>query len=387
MTTRLATKAPAGNTASAIDRAWSLSRQFSRSAAEHDRAGKLPVENFKALADAGLLSLTVPRDAGGEGAGLALAAEVIGILARGEPSTALVLAMHYINHAVVILNWPASFRDRLRRDSLAGGGLINALRVEPELGTPARGGLPATIARRGDGGWSLSGHKIYSTGIPVLGWLAVWARTDEADPRTGAFLVPTNVPGIEIRPTWRQLGMRATESHDVILNDVQIPLDHAVDVRRPTAWARADGELAWTTLLIGALYDGIARAAQDWLAGFLRSRVPSNLGASLATLPRVQEAMGEIEALLIANRRLLRSVAEDADRGLPPASTESGIVKSIVTTNAIAAVEIALKLTGNHGLAQGNPLERHYRDVLCGRIHTPQDDVVRIAAGKLALSI
>lgn len=370
----------------AVDRAWSLSRQFAETAAEHDRLGKLPAGNFTALANAGLLSLTVPREAGGEGAGLALAAEVIGILAQGEPSTALVLAMHYINHAVVILNWPTALREQLRRDSLAGRGLVNALRVEPELGTPARGGLPGTVARKVDGGWSLSGHKIYSTGIPVLGWLAVWARTDEAEPRTGTFLVPAGTAGIEVRPTWHQLGMRATESHDVILRDVRIPLDHAVDIRRPAEWARNDGELAWTTLLIAALYDGIARAGRDWLSFFLRNRVPSNLGASLATLPRVQEAVGEIETLLVTNARLLRSVAEDADRGLPPTATESGLVKSIVTTNAIAAVEIALKLSGNHGLAQGNPLERHYRDVLCGRIHTPQDDVVRIAAGKLALA-
>jgi len=370
----------------AIDRAWSLSRQFAQTAADHDRSGKLPAGNFTALANAGLLSLTVSREAGGEGAGLALAAEVIGILAQGEPSTALVLAMHYINHAVVILNWPAAFRERLRRDSLAGRGLINALRVEPALGTPARGGLPATIARQVEGGWQISGHKIYSTGIPVLGWLAVWGRTDEVEPRTGTFLVPATAPGIEIRPTWQQLGMRATESHDVILREVFIPQDHAVDIRLPAAWSRVDGELAWTTLLIGALYDGIARGARDWLVQFLRHRTPSNLGASLATLPRAQEAVGEIEGLLATNARLLRSVAEDTDRGLPPNAIESGLIKSTVTTHAIAAVEIALKLSGNHGLAQGNPLERHYRDVLCGRVHTPQDDVVRIAAGKLVLA-
>lgn len=381
-----ATALPSRDTAGVVDTAQALSRLFAETAAADDRSGQLPVANFRALGDAGLLSLTVPVEAGGHGAGLALAAEIIGIIAQGEPSTALVLAMHYISHAVVIRRWPAAFRDRLRRDSLAGGGLVNALRVEPELGTPARGGLPATIARQIDGQWSISGHKIYSTGIPVLGWLAVWGRTDEAEPRIGTFLVPAGTEGVEIVPNWNQLGMRATESHDVILRDVRVPLDHAVNIRVAAEWSRADGELAWTTLLIGALYDGIARAGKAWLVHFLQNRVPSNLGASLATLPRIQEAVGEIEALLVTNAHLLRHAGEETDRGTPPSATESGLLKSIITTNAIKAVEIALKLSGNHGLAQGNPLERHYRDVLCGRVHTPQDDAVHIAAGKQALA-
>jgi alkylation response protein AidB-like acyl-CoA dehydrogenase len=63
---------------------------------------------------------------------------------------------------------------------------------------------------------------------------------------------------------------------------------------------------------------------------------------------------------------------------------ESGLVKFNVTANAIRAVELALELTGNHGLSRRNPLERHHRDVLCSRIHTPQNDSILLAAGQLA---
>ena len=66
---------------------------------------------------------------------------------------------------------------------------------------------------------------------------------------------------------------------------------------------------------------------------------------------------------------------------------ESNIVKLTVTNNAVTAVEEALSLTSNHGLSRNNPLERHYRDVLCGRVHTPQDDATRVAAGRLALNL
>jgi len=63
------------------------------------------------------------------------------------------------------------------------------------------------------------------------------------------------------------------------------------------------------------------------------------------------------------------------------------VIKLTVTNNAVAAVEDALSLTGNHGLSRANPLERHYRDVLCGRVHTPQDDSTRIGLGRAALGL
>ncbi|HEX2012354.1 MAG TPA: acyl-CoA dehydrogenase family protein, partial [Roseateles sp.] len=142
---------------------------------------------------------------------------------------------------------------------------------------------------------------------------------------------------------------------------------------------------AWMVVLLGTLYDAVARAARDWLLAFLNRRSPSGLGASLATLPRVQEHVGEIEAPLRSNRVLLDDGAARVDAEHAPAARDSGLLKYSVTGNAIRAVDLALQLTGNHGLARQNPLERHYRDVLCSRIHTPQDDSVLGAAGLAAL--
>ena len=129
-----------------------------------------------------------------------------------------------------------------------------------------------------------------------------------------------------------------------------------------------------------------ARRATGWSA-FCKTRVPANLGAPLATLPRMQEVLGGIEARLAVNARLIDSFADEFDDGVPLSAIESNILKLTVTNNAVAAVEDALSLTGNHGLSRANPLERHYRDVLCGRVHTPQDDTTRIAAGRLALGL
>ncbi|MEH3107899.1 MAG: acyl-CoA/acyl-ACP dehydrogenase [Sphingomonas fennica] len=359
-------------------------------AEEHDRAGTFPAANFALLARHGLIGLTVPQALGGQGAGLADALRVLAAVARGDPSTALILYMTYAYHAqpARARSWPAHIYERLAREAVAGGGLIGGLRVEPELGTPVRGGLPATVARRTATGWALSGTKIYSTGSTGLAWYSVWAKTDEASARVGNFLVAAGSPGITIVPAWDHLGMRATVSHEVRFEETPIPADHAVDVRAPDGWTPQPGDTQglWNALAIPTIYDGAARAARDWLATYLNERTPANLGAPLATLPRVQEKFGEIEALLQVNRTLIRSAAEQAEAGDPPSASQANVVKQVATGNALRAVQIGLELTGNPGLSRSNPLERHYRDVLCARIHSPQDDTILIAAGRAGLA-
>jgi len=357
-------------------------------AAMHDRAGSFPHDTLADLRRIGVLALTVPRRLGGGGAGLARAAEVVGTLGRADPATALVLAMQFIQHALIHRPdsaWPRALADRIGEEAVAAGALINALRVEPELGTPSRGGLPATLARRDGDGWRVSGRKVFSTGAPGLAYGAVFVRTDEAVPRTGTVLVPMDAPGVRIEETWDQLGLRASGSHDTVFEEVWVPGDHAVDLRPPEAWRPDPWQQAWSCALLAALYDGVARAAQDWFVAYLRTRAPGSLGAPLASLPRFQEAVGETERVLAVNARLAAGLAEEVDAGHPPPPRDSGFVKLTVTEAAIDIVQRAAALSGNAGLSRGNPLERHLRDVLCARIHWPQADAVLTAAGKAAL--
>ncbi|GAO21893.1 acyl-CoA dehydrogenase [Alicycliphilus sp. B1] len=100
--------------------------------------------------------------------------------------------------------------------------------------------------------------------------------------------------------------------------------------------------------------------------------------------------MGRIEALLLSSRRLLAGLAQDVDAGTPVGAVgavDGGLLKAVVMRNAVDAEQEALALTSNHGLSRRNPLERHLRDVLCGRVHTPQDDSVHVAAGRVALNL
>ncbi len=373
-----------------FERALLLASRFADRAAAHDRDGSFPFQNFKELSEAGLLALTVPAALGGGGAGARDAARILGLLGKADPSTALVLSMHYIQHLVMARSarWPGRLARKLAAETVEGIALINALRVEPELGSPARGGLPSTTARRTETGWRLTGRKIYSTGAPILKWYAVWAKTDEVETRVGLFLVPAGLPGTRIIETWDHLGLRASGSYDVIFEDVVFPLEYEIDVRKPEEWQTPDFTQATIhAVFIAAIYDGVARAARDWLIEFLKNRVPANLGAPLATLPRAQESLGAIEARLIVNARLIEGFSADFDDGVLLSAAESNVIKLTVTNNAVSVVEDALSLTGNHGLTRANPLERHYRDVLCGRVHTPQDDATRVGIGRSALGL
>ncbi|MBP2300770.1 acyl-CoA dehydrogenase family protein [Azospirillum picis] len=381
--------------APAVDEALiaGLAADFALRAAEHDAAASFPFENFERLQAAGLLALVDPRAAGGKGGGLGDALAVVGGIARGEPSTALVLVLQYVIHNQLQRSpaWPERLRDRIAASAASDGALINLLRVEPELGTPHRGGLPATVARKVPGGWRLSGTKIYSTGIPALAWLGVWARSEGDEPLVGTWVVPRGAglaeQGIEVRETWNHIGMRASGSHEVVFHDVFVPDGHVGELRPPAGWAAPDAVgTAWMSTLFSGVYDGIARAARDWLVGFLHARKPTALGAALATVPRLQEALGGIEALLLTNRVLLRSLAAAVDGQSPPPPSESLLVKYTVTSNAIEAVARALEVTGNPGLSRDNPLERHHRDVLCARVHAPQNDMILTGAGRAALA-
>ncbi|MEH2056599.1 MAG: acyl-CoA dehydrogenase family protein [Nostoc sp.] len=375
-----------------LDLADSLAADFATRAAIHDRNSSFPFENFDALHKAKLLSLTVPVEFGGQAVGYTTACQVIEKIASGDPSTALVLTMHYLQHASAARHrrWHPTVYEKLCRESVQGIALLNAARVEPELGTPARGGLPGTIAKGTSDGWLITGHKQYTTGSPILRYFVVWARTDDDEPQVGSFLVPRDIPGVKIVETWDHLGMRATGSHDLILEDAYIPTEYALDVRPVKLWSKTDPlMLAAGSLFLSALYQGVATAARDWLVDYLNERSPTNLGASLATLPHFQTSVGEIEALLYANHRLIYSLAADIDKGEhePNLNLQAQTVKYLATSNAIRAVKIGLKLIGNPGLSKKNPLERHYRDVLCSRIHTPQDDVICLSLGKSALKI
>jgi alkylation response protein AidB-like acyl-CoA dehydrogenase len=372
--------------------AESVAAEIATRADRHDREGSFSQANIDALWAAGIGSLTLAERFGGAGTDLRTVARAVRAIGSGDASTALVWVMHLIYLRVLAgeeFGTAPAVRDRIFASSLTGPALINALRVEPELGTPARGGVPATTARRTGDGWLLNGRKIFSTGSHGLRWMVVWATTedDPEGPRTGPFIVPAGAAGITIEETWDHLGMRASASHDVLFSDTPVPLDHAaglVPAGEPDTGLRTPQIMGTMILLLLAVYDGVAWAARNWLVQYLNERTPTNLGKPLASLPRFQAAVGEMDALLQANEWILDGLAADLDAG-GHAAGRAGLAKVVVARNVIAVAEQAVALIGNPGLTRHNPLQRHLRDALCSRIHSPQDDTILTTAGRMSL--
>jgi alkylation response protein AidB-like acyl-CoA dehydrogenase len=371
-----------------IGKVKNLADDFALRAAHHDASGDFPFDNFRELFDADLLGLVTAREQGGLGSGLADAQAVISEIARGEPSTALVLAMHYNTHYSIrrFGKWAPHLAERVLSANRRGVALINSAQAEPRIGSPAHGALPETIARRDGDRWRITGRKSYVTGIPILKWVSVLALTDEERPRLASFLVPTDAPGLTIEKTWNAAGMHATASDDIILDDVSVPFNDLIEAQPASEPIRREEHAtAFFFSLIGAVYHGVARSARDRLLAFTARHTPASLGAPISTVPRIQDGLGEIEVRLATNARLLRSLGEDVDAG-KAVGMDGMNVRHVVIDNAVAVTSLALELAGNPGLDRDFQLERHHRDAITARSHAPQSHMIRTIAARNALS-
>ena len=364
-------------------------------AERYDRSGDFPWDSIQIVHDAGLLIYGISPELGGAlEPTITDTARIMQALGRGDASVALISAMTIAQHLIHAGTgvFPEELYAKIVADSAQRPVLMNAVRAEPELGAPARGGLPKTKVRRSENGWIVSGHKAYGTGSEGLAYHLVWAATEDDEPLQGHVIVPGDDPGIEIIKTWDHLGMRATSTHDVVYHDIEVPLENfsgepMVPGSLTGGGSRRQGNLMAIGVAVTSLYVGVARAAQEFFNQFAHERVPAALGKPIATTERIQSIAGEIDALLFGAEEVLYSVARRADAGEQAAFGQTPFVKLIATRNAVNAVQTAVAAIGNPALTKHNPIERHLRDVLCCRIHPPQDDMALIFLGKKALGV
>ncbi|MDL9937293.1 acyl-CoA dehydrogenase family protein [Gordonia sp. ABSL1-1] len=358
-------------------------------AAEYDRTGEVPVAGLEIAHRAGLLTATVGREFGGPGLDPLDTARILIALGEGDTSVALLAANNLNTHQgqAAAHNWPAElYRDYLAR-SLREPTLANTIRAEPELGAPARGGLPTTSARRTTDGWVLNGHKSYATGVRALAYHVVWvvAEEEQADePRVGHLIVESDTPGIDWVDTWDHLGLRASNTHDVIYRDVLVPEQNFVEIPRGPDGVYRDPAAATALTSFGhaAIYIGVARAARTAFVDFARTRVPTALGRPIATTERIQTIAGEIDAQIAQAETLLFGALLRAQAGDTAHLRQLSLIKVQIARSVIAAVSTAAGALGNAGLTRHLPFERLLRDVHCVRVHPPQEDAALLVAGR-----
>ncbi len=365
-----------------VAKAGELAAVFAARAAQHDRDGSFPFENFEELRQAGFLAMTVPVEKGGHGATLSTFLRVQEELAAGDGSTALALNMHLIRFGAERESraFPDRWWDAFCDGAVRHGWLVNTAATEEGLGSPAGGGIPETTATPVADGWFLTGRKTFTTMAPVLRYFIVMAAIPDAAggrPSIGNFVVLGDDPGVAIDETWDTLGMRATGSHDLVLDRVALSADRLVNRRLAgTADARGAAGLAWFALGVAATTVGVARAARDYAVAFARERTPNDSRA-IKDYPGVRTRIARIDLLLHRSRALIFDAArawESRDAsGIPPLDRVA-IAKVDTLNNCIEAVDLAMRVVGGVSLSKHRPIERYYRDVRAALHNPPLED-------------
>jgi acyl-CoA dehydrogenase len=348
-------------------------------APEHDRTGAFVTDAFDRVRSAGLLRAPVPEELGGGGASHAEACEVLRVLGRADGSTAVTLSMHY--HLTCTQVW------RHLHGQPAEGVLRRIAENDLMLvSTGASDWLESSgSATRVDGGYKVNGRKTPSSGAPYGNLLVTSIRWDDAPdgPQVLHCAVPFDAPGVRVEPTWDSLGLRATGSDTVVLDDVFVP-DQAVSLVRPAGqWHPVWNAVVGTALpLIMAAYLGIADAAVE---------VALDVARGKASAPHVPPLVGELRNHHAMAEDAIDAMIRRAD-GLRFAPTDDvamfGLTRKTLAVEGVqATVRTAMEIAGGASYDASHPLARLHRDSL-GASHHPLPRAKQVQfTGRMALGL
>lgn len=369
-----------------------LAEDFATRAAQHDREASDPVENYALLRQAGFYALNVPQELGGWGMGLLgyiLAAEE---LAQGCPSTALAFNMHpcMVGPLMESPLVTADVKQRLARLVVQDQKLLAGNFSEPTtsglLGAPT----PAARARRVDGGYRITGRKAFASMIEAADYCAVLAYPDEATSASAGILllVPRAAAGRRVEKVWDTLGMRATRSDALILEDCWVPEEALllqVDDMGP--FQRHNANWLWGSYT--AVYLGVGVAAYKVIVKVLQERYPPGYTQPLAYHPDVRRQVAEMSVDLEAARLMMYHAAWLSDTQGPTPTTLAALyrAKYLVGEAVARTTRTALTLGGAHALFKTSPLERLFRDGAVAPIQFPPRDFCLASLGIMELGL
>src|SRR5690625_2893483 len=272
--------------------------------------------------------------------------------------------------------WKEDIYQAFAQDVINNGSLLNNAATEPATGSPTRGGKPETVAKKSGDGWVINGRKTFTTLAPILDYFVVSTSIDGTD-QVGNFLIKRERNGVSIDETWDSIGMVATGSHDLVLEDVHADQADLVEYLTP-----GNKPAAGWLLHIPACYLGIARAAQSYAVEFATNYSPSSIKGTISDIPAVKQKIGEMELRILESESFLYTIAkkwdESDEKTRQLMKPELGAVKLSVVNKALEIVDLAMRIVGARSLSKQNPLQRYYRDVRAGLHKPPMDDMTII---------
>jgi alkylation response protein AidB-like acyl-CoA dehydrogenase len=356
--------------------AESLSERIAAGAAQADAEDRFVAENYALLKDAGLVEAGVPRELGGGGADVRELAGMLRVLGRACGSTGLAFSMH--THQVAIPAW------RWQHQKVAAvEPLLKRIAAE-RIVLLSSGGSDwingSGVARKVDGGYRVSGRKIFTSGAAAGDVFMTGAVLEEDGTRHVLhFGAPMKAAEVKILDTWHTLGMRGTGSHDVMLEELFIP-DAGVALKRKAGeWHPLFHTIATIAFpLIYAVYLGVAESACSIALDLAKKRPLTHDMRALAGRMSTQLRGAEL-----AHAAMLAVV----ERNAPSAETVNDVMigKSLMAEHAIRAVELAMELASGAGFYRAAGLERRFRDIQGARYHAMQRGAQAQYSGAMAL--
>jgi alkylation response protein AidB-like acyl-CoA dehydrogenase len=364
---------------------------FATRADQHDREASFPHENIAALQESGFLAGPIPAEFGGMGVNTLHDISVgMSRLGRGCASTAIAANMH------IAAAWEMSRIWRWREQAAPGmaeavEGLMKGIAAKQiiacgantEAGTDLSS--PMTEATPTEDGYAINGRKMFGTLSPAANLVFSFVRVPEGDGFRGCLaFYPKNAPGVTVLDNWDALGMRASGSHDIVLENLRVPRASVVPGR---TWGVMDAGAADTyvslNFSLACCFLGIAEAARD-LAIERATRKKGAKAKMLGERVPIQQLIAEIEIGLATSRAIFDRVAHMADAyfssyapGEAPGQEayamlkENQIMKWVIQRKAIDIVDKAMTATGGSAYLASSPFSRLYRDVRAGPFMQP----------------
>ncbi len=359
---------------------------FAPRAAQLDRDAQFPFENYADMRRAGLLGLCVPEGHGGHGADYATYALVSAEIGRYCGATALTFNMHVCTTLWSgLLSEDLDMSDEQRAAHRAcqqihftrvvGEGAIYAQPFS-EGGAAASGAAPfGTTAVRVDGGWRISGKKIFASLSDAADYFGVLCTEKKPDAplsrRDTLYLaIPRQAPGLTVEGSWDPLGMRATVSRNLVFEDVFVPdeaalMPQGLYFQAATRWPHMFMTLSPT-------YMGIAQAAYDFTVAYLRGEIAGTGPVKRRQFATKQIAVAEMFIKLEQTRNLFLRAIEDAKVDPSKSSRlRAYAAQYTIMENAQDLARLAIRTCGGQSMLKSLPLERLYRDARCGSLMLP----------------
>jgi alkylation response protein AidB-like acyl-CoA dehydrogenase len=349
---------------------------------EWDEAQQFPGDVFRKLGELGFLGVLFPEEYGGAGLSYGDYAAIVEELAAVDGSVALSLSAHNSLGSNHIFQFGSEAQRRRYIPKLASGEWLAAWGLtEAEAGSDA-GGTKTTAVRDGDG-WVLNGSKNFITNASVGQVAVLMAVTDRSKGRHGisAFIVELSNPGIRVGKKENKLGMRASDTCTLVMEDCRVGADALLGAEG-SGFVDSMKILDGGRISIAALSVGIARGAYEASLKYAKER--RQFGRAIAEFEAIQFYLADMATEIDAARLLTSRAAAAKDAG-EEVTRFSAQAKLYASEVAVRATERAVQIHGGYGFIKDYPVEKFYRDVKLCTIGEGTSEIQRLVIARSLL--